>query len=82
LYEALEAGTLPVTTITERVFLDRIEQGLGLSSLYPWTEPEKAMRELTGEKGDQIQKEVRERWIQWKESLRKSLTALTADPSS
>jgi hypothetical protein len=35
LYEALEAGTLPITTITDSTYLAWIEEKLGLSSLYP-----------------------------------------------
>ena len=80
-YEALEAGTLPVTTITDRVFLDTVEKELGLSSLYSWTEPEKVINEVTAEKGDLIQKEIQARWNTWKERLR-GLTRFTADPSS
>jgi hypothetical protein len=67
-YEALESGTLPVTTITDRVFLDRVEKELGLSTLYPWTEPERAMKDEKQDY-DKIQKEVSQRWVQWKGRL-------------
>ena len=78
-YEALEAGALPVTTITDRAFLDTVEKELDLSSLYPWTEPEKALGMTEG--FNEIQKKVQERWALWKERLR-GLVRLTADPSS
>ena len=65
LYEALEAGTLPVTTITDPVYLAWIEEHLGLSSLYPWTNPIEAMKV-----GEEVQKEVYSRWLKWKAELK------------
>jgi hypothetical protein len=78
-YEALESETLPVTTITDRVFLDTVEKELGLSTLYPWTEPEKAMKDQERDY-DTIQKEVSQRWKQWKERLQEEMArCLTTD---
>ena len=65
LYEALEAGALPITTITDPVYLAWIEEHLGLSSLYPWTNPMEAMKA-----GEEVQKEVRARWFKWKVVLK------------
>jgi len=67
LYEALEAGSLPVTTITDPVYLAWIEEHLGLSSLYPWTNPMEAMKV-----GEDVQKEVYRRWLKWKAELKGS----------
>ena len=71
-YEALEGNTLPVTTITDRVFIETVEKELALSELYPWTQPEEAMRMLlaTPEEGDRIQRILQTRWEEWKERIR------------
>jgi GR25 family glycosyltransferase involved in LPS biosynthesis len=75
-YEALEAKTLPVTTMTENVFIETVERELALSELYPWTQPNKAMT-LSPEEGDRIQHVVEERWTAWKERLRAMLRTPT-----
>lgn len=74
-YEALEAKTLPVTTMTENVFIETVERELALSELYPWTQPDKAMT-LSPEEGDRIQHIVEDRWTAWKERLRDMLQDL------
>jgi hypothetical protein len=71
-YEALEAKTLPVTTMTENVFINTIEKELALSELYPWRSP--TAFELTPEEGDRIQQEVTKRWEAWKARVRATLT--------
>jgi GR25 family glycosyltransferase involved in LPS biosynthesis len=65
LYEALEAGTLPVS-VEKNEYTDWIDVHMNLSELYDWTNPtmNKPITEL-------IQIEVMKRWIAWKESLKK-----------
>ena len=67
LYEALEAGALPITTITDPVYLKWIEDHLELSSLYPWTDPVAA---LTFPVTEEIQRGVTDKWNNWKGFLR------------
>lgn len=74
LYEALEAGSLPVTTITGGDFLAWIEKELGLSSLYGWENPVNVLQEGRGT--DAIQQEVQQRWKAWKERIREQIRAL------
>ena len=62
-YEALEAGTLPVTNITDEVWLDWIEKEMGLSSLYPWKDVRGVMASGVSE---EIRVEVVRRWAAWK----------------
>ena len=66
LYEALEAGTLPITTITDTTYLAWIEENMGLSSLYDWTKPMDILR--TG-LSESVRKSVMERWISWKKRI-------------
>lgn len=61
-YEALEAGTLPVTNITDEVWLAWIEREMGLSSLYPW----KDVRIMASGVDEEIRVEVVRRWAAWK----------------
>ena len=73
LYEALEAGALPITTITDMGYLGWIEQHMGLSSLYPWTQPLLAIQQGQSES---IRQEVSHRWTLWKESIRNTCATL------
>jgi len=73
LYEALEAGALPITTITDTGYLGWIEEHMGLSSLYPWTQPLLAIQQGQSES---IQQEVSRRWTLWKQSIRTVCAAL------
>jgi len=73
LYEALEAGALPITTITDEGYLGWIEEHMGLSSLYPWTEPLLAIQQGQSES---IRQEVGKRWALWKQSIRITCAAL------
>ena len=73
LYEALEAGALPITTITDKGYIGWIEEHMGLSSLYPWTEPLLAIQQGQSES---IRQAVSERWSLWKESIRTICAAL------
>jgi GR25 family glycosyltransferase involved in LPS biosynthesis len=74
LYEALEAGCLPVTTITDTVYLAWIEDHLGLSSLYNWTNPSAAMGSNTITEETRL--EVGRRWNTWKEEIKKACAIL------
>jgi GR25 family glycosyltransferase involved in LPS biosynthesis len=73
LYEALEAGALPITTITDKGYLGWIEEHMGLSSLYPWTQPLLAIQQGQSES---IRQAVSERWTLWKQSIRNTCAAL------
>lgn len=73
LYEALEAGCLPVTTITEPWYLTWIEDHLGLSSLYDWTHPSTVLGTVVGE---EIRLEVGRRWATWKQKVKNACAAL------
>ena len=73
LYEALEAGALPITTITDRDYLGWIEEHMGLSSLYPWTQPLLALQQGSSESIRQV---VCERWASWKKAIRTTCSAL------
>jgi hypothetical protein len=73
LYEALEAGALPITTITDTGYLGWIEEHMGLSSLYPWTQPLLALQQGQSES---IRQEVYKRWASWKQSIRTVCAAL------
>ena len=74
LYEALEAGSLPVTSITGSDFLAWIEKELGLSALYGWDNPIKVLQEGRGT--DAIQQEVQQRWKAWKERIREQIRGI------
>lgn len=74
LYEALEAGVLPVTTITDKMYLDHIENEMGLSKLYGWENPVRVLKENRG--SDAIQQEVRKRWSYWKERIQNEISSL------
>jgi glycosyl transferase family 25 len=73
LYEALEAGALPITSITDTGFLGWIEEHMGLSSLYPWTQPLLAIQQGQSES---IRQAVCERWASWKKAIRITCAAL------
>ena len=62
-YEALEAGTLPVTNITDEVWLAWIEREMGLLSLYPWKDVRGVM---TSGVSEEVRVEVVRRWAAWK----------------
>jgi hypothetical protein len=74
LYEALEAGTLPVTTIKDKEYLESIEKEIGLSKLYGWEDPVNVIRSNRG--SDEIQKEVRRRWSEWKKRIQSHIIGL------
>ena len=67
LYEALEAGCLPVTTITNAMYLKWIDTHLGLSSLYQWTNPVATMQSNTIT--ESLRQEVGKRWLNWKQQI-------------
>jgi hypothetical protein len=73
LYEALESGTLPVTTITDASYLAWMEENLGLSSLYDWTHPSVVLGAALSE---DIQQTVMARWKEWKERTKTAVAAL------
>lgn len=68
LYEALEAGTLPIA-MEANEYTRWIDKHLRLSELYDWTNPN-TMGLLIGE---EVQKEVVKRWGQWKEKVMDSI---------
>lgn len=74
LYEALESGTLPVTTISDTDYLKWIEDNLGLSSLYDWTHPTALLNSNHATEHTRVL--VSERWNAWKERIKTSCAAL------
>jgi len=74
MYEALESGALPVTTITDEKYLAWIETNLGLSSLYNWTQPSAV---LANEKiGENIRIITMVRWNAWKQRVKKACASM------
>jgi hypothetical protein len=71
LYEALEAGCLPVTPIDDAMYIEWIEENMGLSSLYPWTNPIVTLSDLTTDY-EAIRKKVGTRWVEWKDRSKKA----------
>ena len=71
LYEALEAGCVPVFMETDP-FLDMVDRELDLTSLYAWKEPLTISSPFQGD----IQQEVICRWAAWKERIRAAIRAL------
>jgi hypothetical protein len=67
LYEALEAGCLPVTTITNATYLNWVDKHLRLSSLYQWTNPVATMQSNTIT--ESLRLEVGKRWLNWKQQI-------------
>jgi GR25 family glycosyltransferase involved in LPS biosynthesis len=67
LYEALEAGTLPVTTITDINYLYWINEELGIESLYKWYEPTDTFNNTSVNEETRI--EVVKRWNEWKNRI-------------
>ena len=65
LYEALEAGSLPII-FTDDNYTTWIDKHLNLSSLYDWKNPEKCMNDPITE---EIRQEVVKRWNEWKKSI-------------
>jgi len=74
LYEALEAGTLPITTITNVQYLAWIDQHLDLSSLYEWTNPLAVLGSNVDR--ESIRQEVVKRWSNWKLTICNTCTTL------
>jgi len=68
LYEALEAGTLPITTMTDKAYLKWVEDNLHLSQWYDWTNPEMMLGELMG--SETIRAAVYQQWRDWKARIR------------
>jgi GR25 family glycosyltransferase involved in LPS biosynthesis len=72
LYEALEAGCVPVCMETDP-FLDRVDRELDLTSLYAWKDP---VATISSPFQAGIQQEVLRRWTAWKERVRVAVRAL------
>jgi len=70
LYEALEAGCLPVTNLTDSAYLSWIDQNLGLSSFYEWTNPVAIFNGTTID--ETVRQQVGERWNAWKQRIHES----------
>jgi len=68
-YEALEAGTLPIVVETNS-FTEWVDSQLHLSDLYEWTNPKTMEKPVTA----QLQMEEVSRWNQWKERTKRALT--------
>jgi hypothetical protein len=72
LYEALEAGCVPVCMETNP-FLDMVDRELDLTSLYAWKDP---VSTISSPFQAGIQQEVLRRWVAWKERVRVAIRAL------
>jgi hypothetical protein len=68
LYEALESGVLPLTTIKDSNYIQWIEENMKLSELYNWTNPEEVLTKM--ELTEEIYNKVMERWTNWKNKLK------------
>ena len=68
MYEALEAGTLPVALmgLECKPWIAWIEENMGLSKLYPWTSKEVMGQTLN----EDIRTRVIEKWEAWKARVR------------
>jgi GR25 family glycosyltransferase involved in LPS biosynthesis len=75
LYEALEAGTLPLfgPTISSS-YLEWIKQYVDVSTIYDWTSMESMTMSL--EKKEQARIEIGRQWKIWKENIQKSCQML------
>jgi hypothetical protein len=65
IYEALEAGTLPVA-IEANEYTLWIDKNLKLSELYCWTDPKTVGQPVT----EELQRAVMSRWTLWKERVK------------
>ena len=74
LYEALEAGTLPVTTITDINYLYWINEELGIETLYKWYDPIDTF--TNSSINEEVRREVVNRWNQWKSRIRDACVKL------
>jgi len=74
LYEALESGALPVTTINDSTYIKWVEENMKLSSLYDWTNAKEVMSKM--EISEEIYNEVMKRWKEWKEKTKKQCSVL------
>ena len=72
LYEALEAGCVPVF-MEEDPFLHMVDRELDLTSLYAWKEP---VATISSPFQGGIQQEVIRRWAAWKERIRLAVRGL------
>lgn len=72
LYEALEAGCVPVCMETDP-FLDTVDRELDLTSLYAWKDP---VVTISSPFQAGIQQEVLRRWVAWKERVRVAVRGL------
>ena len=72
LYEALEAGCVPVF-MEEDPFLHMVDRELDLTSLYAWKDP---VATISSPFQAGIQQEVRRRWAAWKERVRVAVRGL------
>jgi GR25 family glycosyltransferase involved in LPS biosynthesis len=65
LYEALEAGALPVA-VESNEYTVWVDSHLQITELYRWTDPAVIQTGIT----DEVQKEVGRRWTKWKEEVK------------
>jgi GR25 family glycosyltransferase involved in LPS biosynthesis len=75
LYEALEAGVIPVTTITDMSYLSWVDEHLHLEELYPWNKP-LVMLKRSEEELESLRQSIRERWTAWKKKIQSEVRLL------
>ena len=75
LYEALEAGALPITTITDVNYLTWVEEHLGLEKFYVWNKPTEMLRNPTVV-DESVRMNVLQKWGEWKKKIQEDCQRL------
>lgn len=75
LYEALEAGALPITTITDVAYLSWVDEHLGLERLYPWNKPLDLLRNPSAV-DELIRTIIQQKWTEWKKKIQEACQRL------
>lgn len=75
LYEALEAGALPITTITDVNYLTWVEEHLGLEQFYLWNKPTEMLRNPTAV-DELVRTIVQQKWGEWKKKIQEACQRL------
>lgn len=71
LYEALEAGTLPIAT-SKNAYTEWIDEKMDLSSLYEWTNPDVMNTKISND----VYEKVLYRWKEWKDRIKYSIKTM------
>ncbi len=74
LYEALEAGCIPFTNITDVNFINWINDNLKLSELYDWCDAKNVLN--NNNMNEEIRQKIITKWKSWKQQLSFNCTQL------